>query len=103
MGLGLTQLYNSVVVLNHKRHGVFTLGSKEFDFRRPNHGFPRKLTTEFLLVDLLNNLNELAEDTSFVKEKIQKNLSHFDQNKVLRMAKQYGKVGTKHFEEISYQ
>ena len=104
LGLGLTQLYNRVVVLNRKRHGIFKLGSKEFDFRRSNRGFPRKLTTEFLLVDLVNNLNELAEDTSLVKEKIQKNLSHFDQDKVLRMAKKYGKVGTKHFfEEISYQ
>ncbi|HLB41711.1 MAG TPA: DUF6088 family protein [Gammaproteobacteria bacterium] len=104
LGLGLTQFYNRVVVLNHKRHGVFKLGNKEFDFRRSNRGFPTKLTLEFLLVDLVNNLNELTEDTSFVKEKIQKNISHFDQNKVIQMAEKYGKVGTKHFfEEISHQ
>lgn len=104
LGLGLTQLYNRLVVLNRKRHGVFKLGNKEFDFRRSNRSFPSKLTTEFLLVDLVNNLNELAEDTSFVKERIRKSLSDFDRNKVLRMAKQYGKVGTKHFfEEISHQ
>lgn len=101
LGLGLTQLYNRVVVLNHKRHGVFTLGNKEFDFRRSNRGFPTKLTQEFLLVDLVNNLNELAEDTSLVKERILKNLSRFDLGKLLRMAEEYGKVGTKHyFEEI---
>src|SRR5262245_4978873 len=35
LGVGLTQLYNRVVVLNRKRHGVFKLGNKEFDFRRP--------------------------------------------------------------------
>lgn len=102
LGLGLTQLYNRVVVLNAKRHGVFKLGNKEFDFRRSNRGFPSKLTPEFLMVDLVNNLDELAEDTSFVKERIKKNLNNFDRHKVLRLAKKYGKVGTKHFfEEIS--
>jgi hypothetical protein len=101
LALGLTQLYNRVVVLNHKRHGVFTLGNREFDFRRSNRGFPTRLTPEFLLVDLVNNINELAEDTSLVKERILKNLSRFDKNKLLRMAEKYGKVGTKHyFEEI---
>src|SRR3989338_4917028 len=99
LGLGLTQLYNRVVVLNHKRHGVFKLGNKEFDFRRSNRGFPNKLTPEFLLVDLVNNLNELAEDTSFVKEKIQKNIIHFDQEKVFRLAKRYSKISTKRFFE----
>lgn len=104
LGLGLTQLYNRVVVLNHKRHGVFKLGNKEFDFRRSDRGFPNKLTPEFLLVDLVNNLNELAEDTSFVKEKIQKKIIHFDQVKVFRLARKYSKVGTKRFfEEMSYQ
>lgn len=104
LGLGLTQLYNRVVVLNHKRHGVFKLGNKEFDFRRSHRRFPRKVTPEFLLVDLVNNLNELAEDTSLVKERILNNLSHFDQDKVFHMAKKYGKVGTKHFfEELSHQ
>lgn len=104
LGLGLTQLYNRVVVLNRKRHGVFQLGNKVFDFRRPNKGFPNKLSLEFLLVDLVNNLNELAEDTSFVKERIKNTLDHFDQQKVLIMAREYGKVSTKHFfEEICHQ
>lgn len=97
LGLGLTQLYNRVVVLNNKRHGVFKLGSKTFDFRRPNRGFPAKLTLEFLLVDLVNNLNELAEDISALHGKIQKNINHFDQEKVFSSAKKYGKVGTKKF------
>jgi len=102
LGLGLTQLYNRMVVLNHKRHGVFKLGNKEFDFRRSNRGFPNKLTPEFLLVDLVNNLNELAEDTSSVKDRIKNNLSQYDENKLLLMAKKYGKVGTKHFFEEIY-
>ena len=61
LGVGTTQLYNLRVVYNHKRHGEFTLGNRTFDFRvKPR--FPKKLSTEFLLVELVNNLEELAED-----------------------------------------
>lgn len=61
LGVGTTQLYNTCVVYNHKRHGQFELGGKIFDFRL-KHKFPKELSEEFLLVDLLNNLNQLAED-----------------------------------------
>lgn len=104
LGLGLTQLYNRMVVLNHKRHGIFKLGNKEFDFRRSTRGFPTKVTEEFLLVDLVNNLNELDEDISLVKERIKKILGRLNQTKLLSIAKKYGKVGTKHyFEENHHQ
>lgn len=99
LGVGLTQLYNRVIVLNRKRHGVFKLGKKEFDFRRSSKGFPAKVSPEFLLVDLVNNLQELAEDTSVVKENIYKNLARFDQVKLLRLAREYGKISTKKFFE----
>lgn len=103
LGVGLTQLYNRVVVLNHKRHGVFKLGNKEFDFRRLSKGFPNELSPEFLLVDLLNNLKLLAEDTFLVKQNIYKCLARFDQKKLLQLAKKYGKVSTrKFFEEHLY-
>ncbi|NCU31618.1 MAG: hypothetical protein EOM23_01480 [Candidatus Moranbacteria bacterium] len=65
LGLGTTQLYNKRVVYNHKRHGQFRLGGKIFDFRL-KHKFPKELSKEFLFVDLLNNLNELAEDREAV-------------------------------------
>jgi hypothetical protein len=65
LGVGTTQLYNTRVVYNHKRHGKFVLGGKAFDFRL-KHKFPKRLTEEFLFVDLLNNLNELAEDQKTV-------------------------------------
>ncbi len=104
LGVGLTQLYNRVVVLNRKRHGVVNLGNKEFDFRRSSKGFPTKVTPEFLLVDLLNNLDELAEDTSLVKKNIRNNLVYYDKKKLLRLAKAYGKISTKKFfEEICHQ
>jgi hypothetical protein len=40
---------------------VFTLGNRQYDFRvKPR--FPKRLSDEFLFVDALNNLGELAED-----------------------------------------
>ncbi len=99
LGLGLTQLYNRVVVLNRKRHGVFKLGNREFDFRRSNKDFPKKVTPEFLLVDLLNNLNDLAEDVSLVKKNICNRLANFDKRKLLQLARAYGKISTRKFFE----
>ena len=97
LGLGLTQLYNRALVYNHKRHGIFMLGGKEYDFRRSARGFPQKLTLAFLVVDLLNNVNELAEDVERVKEKIKTNLSPSLLKQVSQYAKKYGKVATKKF------
>lgn len=99
LGLGLTQLYNQPVVYNRKRHGLFKLGNKIFDFRMLIRGFPKKLTPEFLLVDLVNNLNELGEDVTLVKEQLKKNLYKFNLNKVSKYSKKYGKVSTKKFFE----
>ncbi|MEI8012376.1 MAG: hypothetical protein WCI27_07865 [Candidatus Omnitrophota bacterium] len=65
LGVGTTQMYNACIVYNHKRHGRFELGGKVFDFRL-KHKFPQKVSEEFLLIDLLNNLNQLAEDRKSV-------------------------------------
>jgi hypothetical protein len=56
LGVGTTQLYDKTVVYNHKRHGQFSLGGRTFDFRQ-KPSLPKKLTREFLLVDLANNLD----------------------------------------------
>jgi hypothetical protein len=61
LGLGLTQLYNTTWVYNHKRKGEFKLNGKTFEFKIKS-SFPKQLSKEFLLVDLLNNLDKLAED-----------------------------------------
>ena len=56
LGVGTTQLYDKTVVYNHKRHGLFSLGGRAFDFRvKP--AFPKALNKEFLLVDLVNNVD----------------------------------------------
>src|SRR5580704_16385104 len=58
LGVGTTQLYDRTVVYNHKRHGTFSLGGRTFDFRMKS-SFPRTLSSEFLLVDLVNNVDRL--------------------------------------------
>lgn len=99
LGLGLTQLYNRLVVYNHKRHGLFELSGKQFDFQRPARGFQAKLTPEFLLIDLLNNLNNLSEDAEAVRSSVKSNLHRFNQKKLLTFSRRYGKISTQKFFE----
>jgi hypothetical protein len=94
LGLGGTQLYNRTVVYNHKRHGRFTFGNRTFDFRMKPR-FPNKLSSEFLLVDLLNNLNELAEERDDLMRNAQAKSHQFDRHKLLQAASKFGTVGTK--------
>lgn len=98
LGVGTTQLYNSRVVYNHKRHGRFILGGKPFEFRRKPR-FPRQLTEEFLLVELLNNLSELAEDPAAVRERARAKAKELNADRLQRAARDYGKVATRKFFE----
>ena len=94
VGLGTTQLYNRTVVYNHKRHGVFKLGNRQFDFRvKPR--FPKKLTPEFLYVDLLNNLDELAEDRDAVLRQARSKLPSFESAQLQRAADRFGNLATR--------
>lgn len=95
--VGLTQLYNKVIVYNRKRHEEVYLGNKLFDFRRPIKGFPTKLSKEFLLVDLLNNLSDLTDDPEEVKAHIKTSLPSLDFENLRTMSKWYGKVSTRKF------
>lgn len=94
VGLGTTQLYNRTLVYNHKRHGVFKLGNRQFDFRMKPR-FPMKLTPEFLFVDLLNNLEELAEDRDEVLRQAREKRLKFDPARLQRALKSYGTVATR--------
>lgn len=58
--MGTTQLYDKTKSYNHKRHSEFELSNREFAFRMRQR-FPKSLTKEFLLVDLVNNVDQLAE------------------------------------------
>lgn len=96
LGLGTTQLYNTRIVYNHKRHGRFTLGGIPFEFRRKPR-FPRKLSVEFLLVDLLNNLPTLAEDTEALRMRVRAKVNKLNASKLRLAARNYGKVATRKF------
>ncbi|MEI7456087.1 MAG: DUF6088 family protein [Nitrosomonadales bacterium] len=94
--LGTTQLYNKTIVYNHKRHGLIKLDRREYDFRL-KHNFPKpsQVTTEYLLVDMLNNLSELAEDEDQVLERAQKKLDQFDAGKLNKALADFGSVATR--------
>jgi hypothetical protein len=93
-GLGTTQLYNATWVYNRKRHGVFTLGNRQYDFRvKPR--FPKRLSDEFLFVDALNNLGELAEDEQAVLARARQRAREMDGTKLRRALEQFGLVATR--------
>jgi hypothetical protein len=94
LGVGTTQLYNKKVVYNHKRHGRFRLGNREFEFQR-KYDFPTKMTQEFLLVDLANNLDELAEDRDEVLNKLLAKASQMPSQKLKHAVLRYGSMKTK--------
>lgn len=95
LGVGTTQLYDKTVVYNRKRHGEFALGGRRFDFRvRP---FPKKLTGEFLLVDLVNNLDRLAESRTEVLARVKERAADYEPARLRRTAREYGNVGTRKF------
>ena len=96
LGLGLTQLYNTTWVYNHKRKGEFQLNGKTFELKLKS-SFPKEITKEFLLVDLLNNSQNLAEDFSQTLEKLKNKLHHFHTSDLMKATQQYGTGQTKSF------
>lgn len=94
LGVGTTQLYNQRIVYNHKRHGEFQLGNKKFSFRVKPH-FPKKATAEFLLVDLVNNLESLAEDHKEILKNLSSKVRMMDVKKMEQAVMEYGNVKTK--------
>lgn len=94
LGVGTTQLYNKKVVYNHKRHGRFKLGNREFEFQR-KYDFPSKMTQEFLLIDLVNNLNKLAEDREDILSKVFAKASQLPSQKLKHDIMRYGSAKTR--------
>ena len=93
LGVGTTQLYNTRIVYNRKRHGVFKLGNRIFHFKK-KPDFPKKATEEFLLVDLVNNLEQLAEDQGVVLEKVKEKVRSMDRSRMKKVLTDYGNVST---------
>ncbi|MEA2891937.1 MAG: hypothetical protein QOI05_2730 [Bradyrhizobium sp.] len=98
IGVGTTQLYDRTIVYNRKRHGDFVLGNRKFAFRVKPY-FPRALTKEFLLVDLVNNVDQLAETKSEVLERVKQRALSMDGRRLRRAVRDYGSARTKKFFE----
>lgn len=98
LGVGSTQLYNETVVYNHKRHGRFTLGKRTFNFRMKPH-FPAKLSREFLLVDLVDNLDRLAEHKPSMLERVKKQAQYADHKALKKAVREYGGLKARKFFE----
>ena len=94
LGFGLTQLYNITWVYNHKRKGKFELNGKLFEFTLKT-SFPKIVTKEFLLVDLLNHLGFVAEEQAVVINKLPSKLRDFNLNELMKITQQYGSGKTK--------
>lgn len=94
LGLGTTQLYNQKRIYNHKKHEDVRLGNKVYEFRlKPK--FPKKLSREYLVVDLLNNLKYVAEDEQMILINLQKNFHTFNAKALHANAQRYGTIRTK--------
>ena len=94
LGVGTTQLYNERIVYNHKRHEVVKLGGRTFNFKkRPD--FPLKASQEFLLVDLVNNLDQLSEDQNKILERVKSRVLLVNKTQMKRSLTRFGNVKTK--------
>lgn len=101
LGVGTTQLYNETIVYNHKRHGRFELGGRFFDFRVKPH-FPKCLSEEFLLVDLVNNLEQVAEDREALLERVKRKALSMNRKIFAKAVRHYGSVrARKFFSEVT--
>lgn len=96
LGVGTTQLYNETIVYNHKRHGKFELNGRVFDFRVKPY-IPESLSPEFLVVDLVDNLEQLAEEKKSVLSQVEAMVSSFDSSSLTTTIRNYGNVSTKKF------
>lgn len=89
LGLGMSQLYNEPVVYNRKRHGRFELDGRTYDFRLRT-SVPPRLTEEVLMVDLLHNLDRLAEDKLAVLPRALARAQEMDRGKLAKALRDYG-------------
>ena len=99
--MGTTQLYNERLVYNFKRDGHFEFNGQKYYFLK-GRKFPKRVTAAFLLVDLVNNIELLAEDRDTLKARVAERAHALGLDKVRRTARAYGKAATrKYFERLS--
>jgi hypothetical protein len=96
LGVGTTQLYNETLVYNHKRHGFFQLGNRQYHFVRKHH-FPVKLTEEFLLVDLVDHVEKLSENAELVLDRVRLKAKQMDLDRLRKHVSEYGNLRARKF------
>ncbi|NHK27107.1 hypothetical protein FF098_004210 [Parvularcula flava] len=89
LGVGATQLYNETIVYNAKRHGRHELDGRKYDFRQ-KPWFPTRVTPEFLLVDLVDNLGRLAEDQDALASRAKERARQMDRQALKKAVRDYG-------------
>lgn len=91
LGLGTTQHEAVTYVYNRKRSGAIELDGRKYIFVMRK--LPQVQTNEYLLVDMLNNLKSLGEDSDYFLQKLATVLPNMDlkMDKLLATAEEYGK------------
>lgn len=64
--------------------------------------YPHELSKEFLLVDLLNNLKRLPDNTDLVRRNLKSRLSEFNAKAVRECLAQYGRPASRTALEEAY-
>lgn len=77
-------------------YNALGLGGRTFRFVMKPH-FPVKPTPEFLLVDVVNNLDQLAEDREQVLKQVQNKAHSMDKHALAKAVQEYGGVRAKKF------
>lgn len=90
LGLGLTQVCSHQLVYNHKRSGNITVGGRRLTFRLVP-AYPKKLSKEYLLVDILNQLMDLPDDVGRVLRNLNSHLGEYDEDKLRENLERYGR------------
>jgi len=93
LGLGTTQMYNRLIVFNRKRVGELTIDNHTYSFHRWRES-PKRLTTEFLVIEFMNRLNELAEDRVQALKRLKTKLPTYNRRRLLIAASKYGTLAT---------
>lgn len=75
-------------------HGVFKLGMRSFRFVMKHH-FPSDLSDEFLLVDLVDHIHQLAENRERVLSLVKAKAQSMDQKYLKNAVLNYGGVRSK--------
>lgn len=93
LGVGTTQLYDKRIVYNQQRNRTLMLGNRMFTFKRRSK-IPRQISAEFLVVDLVNELAQLAEDQDAILSRVRERAKTMDRRKLSRAISLYGKTLT---------